>query len=852
MPNKRIVVFADGTGNAFTQQESNIWRLYRALDQSSDDQIARYIPGVGTSSIKPLATLDQVIGFGVPSNVRELYRFICWNWEPGDEIWLFGFSRGAFTIRSLVGMIGSQGLMPTEINGRTVTHAEMARNCKYAWRAYRADKAPPSGFTVAAARAALKFLRGLTSGPKRFEQARSEAARVLPVPSREPIPGNESRMTSRPLKDKEVSRKAPPLKFLGLFDTVEAYGMPVEELKPLIDRYVFPIRFRDRRCSDLVTTVRHALALDDERTSFHPVRFDQTNEAPASWHERRIQEVWFPGMHSNVGGGYPDDTLAHVPLHWVAREAESLGLRFATDAPDGWYANSSPLGHAHDSRAGTAALFRYDPREISRGAEFGGEPVLHHAVPEKMAYGSDNYAPLGVPDTALVLDAPAHAGGACPGTLTALLAQAGQSTTVPSPVKFGTASSFDGALRVMTRPAMLLRDRAEDVVWWRRVHYFLLLTLLGLIALMPVAGTVLHETILGPFSPLGARIGEISSETVQESKYWYGDVKMFFRGIVEFLGDFVPGFAKPWIMAWRDHTTLMTLLVALAVWIFKRGFKLQHIISDLNLEAWRNKTVGAAAGLKKRPSEVAASFIRKSQLFNSAYRVVSGYAFPVFFGALTLIATLILVSRATVNALSASGRICREANPLANPAAPPKLQLPQPEIPLQIKEPFVPKSPCWATGVWVEKGRTYTLWIRETEKFFDRTTPAELPGFTKSGSLAHGALSSYAFKRWPSEAWFQPIYQIGELPVEEGLLNSADGDQPVDLTVAEKERPRKISPGVFSAKITPKQSGPLYLYVNDAMIGIPLYGTLDSFYDNNEKGKAEVTILLRKSPPPRP
>ena len=81
-PSKRIVIFADGTGNAFSTQESNVWRLYQALDKTGTDQIAYYIPGVGTSSFRPYAIVDGATGIGVPANVRKLYEFICWNWQP--------------------------------------------------------------------------------------------------------------------------------------------------------------------------------------------------------------------------------------------------------------------------------------------------------------------------------------------------------------------------------------------------------------------------------------------------------------------------------------------------------------------------------------------------------------------------------------------------------------------------------------------------------------------------------------------------------------------------------------------------------------------------------------------------
>ena len=106
---------------------------------SRQDQIVYYIPGVGTEGFKPLAMLDGATGFGVPSNVRKLYRFLSWNWEPGAAIYMFGFSRGAFTIRMLIDLIAKQGLLPTEFNGRRVSHQEMVRNSDDAWRAFCAQ-----------------------------------------------------------------------------------------------------------------------------------------------------------------------------------------------------------------------------------------------------------------------------------------------------------------------------------------------------------------------------------------------------------------------------------------------------------------------------------------------------------------------------------------------------------------------------------------------------------------------------------------------------------------------------------------------------------------------------------------
>jgi uncharacterized protein (DUF2235 family) len=180
---KKIVVFADGAGNAFSTQESNAWRLYAAFDQTLPDQIAHYIKGVGTSGFKPFALLDGATGIGVPSNVRKLYRFISWNWKAGDEIYMFGFSRGAFTIRTLIGLIHSEGLIPVRIGMESVPHGEMRRNSMAAWRSYR-SKTTSSLFTITIARF-IRFQReDRTCHRSEYRKPRGQAKLVKPVSSR--------------------------------------------------------------------------------------------------------------------------------------------------------------------------------------------------------------------------------------------------------------------------------------------------------------------------------------------------------------------------------------------------------------------------------------------------------------------------------------------------------------------------------------------------------------------------------------------------------------------------------------------------------------------------------------------
>jgi uncharacterized protein (DUF2235 family) len=138
-----------------------------------------------------------------------------------------------------------------------------------------------------------------------------------------------------------------PIKFVGLFDTVEAFGVPLESLRSAIDKLIWPISFPIEDMSDSVWRVRHALSIDDERTTFHPIRIKRIRKheqsiseillatAPvkrlvAKFHRKdlaprekkhelpedldRVREVWFAGVHSDIGGGYPDNQLAHIPL----------------------------------------------------------------------------------------------------------------------------------------------------------------------------------------------------------------------------------------------------------------------------------------------------------------------------------------------------------------------------------------------------------------------------------------------------------------------------------------------------------------------------------------------------------
>lgn len=414
---RKIVIFADGTGNSFSAQESNIWRLYAALDKvemsgATPDklQLARYIPGVGNAGNRILRLIDGATGIGVPSNVRKLYRFLSWNWRPGDEIYLFGFSRGAFTVRTLAGMLRYQGLMPSMIGDRPVSDAEMKRNAKRAWDRYREETAPlvkGGRLKMAPWIAGVRWLRDTAIRLKRWAFGQPSHDKVLAERS-EKLRPDLGTATPEGQEGGEVR-----IQYMGLFDSVEAYGFPFEGLRSLWSWGVWPITFRNRLCARIVRRADQVLALDDERLTFHPIRFDHrgmgTDDTPTL-----IRERWFAGMHSDVGGGYPDDAVAMDPLLWIMAAAEAEGLRFRPGAMQGFEARRYPRAVIHDSRAGMATTYRYQPRPKLDGEAEGGAPILHRSVLQKMSTGADGYAPLLLPQVLRVSDGPDATGSSTP------------------------------------------------------------------------------------------------------------------------------------------------------------------------------------------------------------------------------------------------------------------------------------------------------------------------------------------------------------------------------------------------------------------------------------------------------
>jgi uncharacterized protein (DUF2235 family) len=539
MANKRIILLSDGTGNSAGKVwRTNVWRVFESLDLTSSQQIAFYDDGVGTSSFKPFAILGGAFGFGLKRNVLDIYKFACRNYcshldylkleaaaakaedraerygpYQSDDIFGFGFSRGAFTMRVVNGLICEQGLVSYR------TEEELANKVAAAYRQHRAENFK-SKFQI---EWLFRKLRNLF------------------------VPATHDK-TERPVDH---------VAFLGLWDTVAAYGLPVDEMTRGISRYLFPLELPDRQLNPLVRKACHALSLDDERTTFHPLLWDESPEqvatGPRTTDSERISQVWFAGVHSNVGGGYPDDSLAHVSLTWILSEARQRGLtlKAAPGAdPDAFTRVRSTQdkdGRIYDSRNGLAGYYRYGPRSVAAlsNTKYSDDkrdivkiamPKIHESVFARIAVDAHLYAPVALPPAYEILT---------------------YDEKIVPPDSLGYERSQAACQRDCFQEQIV-----GSSIWRRRIIYFL---------------TVIASVYLLAY-PLGSQL-PAAAEFTSRLRPLSDVIRM-----VDFV---LPKAADRWVNAYaRDplHFVLCAGLVALLLWL---SASLKGHITDQMRSAWR-------------------------------------------------------------------------------------------------------------------------------------------------------------------------------------------------------------------------------------------------------------------------
>ena len=374
--NKNIVICSDGTGNSTIKgRGSNVFKLFEAVDVNghrSDRmlrrQLAFYDDGVGTENLKWLRIFAGATGYGLSRNVKQLYRELCRVYEPGDAIYLFGFSRGAFTVRTLSGLINDCGLIdpihcPTEDEFRSRTRA--------AYKAYRRK------FRALAARVVVGR-RGMSAPEFRAQYARRDAT------------GNPD---------------VPNIRLLGVWDTVDAVGLPFA-LADVWNKLIWQYKFETTTLCEVVERGCHALALDDERAEFGPVIWNENDPATRG----RVEQVWFSGAHSNVGGGYPQQGMSLVALDWMMSHAAAQGLRFVEHMREEYATEHSFADKLYDPRSGLGMFYRWKPRDVAtlcsrRGIDV---PKIHVSAIERVVQAPEGYAPGNLPPRCAIVTTEDH------------------------------------------------------------------------------------------------------------------------------------------------------------------------------------------------------------------------------------------------------------------------------------------------------------------------------------------------------------------------------------------------------------------------------------------------------------
>jgi uncharacterized protein (DUF2235 family) len=318
---KNIAIFCDGTWQNLSQRfPTNVTRLARAVapakaaqgDDPEITQVIFYDDGVGVGEgVANEATrlIGGALGKGLDRKICEAYEFLCLNYCAGDRIFLFGFSRGAYTARSLAGLLRKCWILRRENIGSVEAAVEIYRN-------HSKDAVETQ-----------LFKRNMCYPAEAFTAERSP----------------DPKQAGKVVADSENDWGC--LHYIGVWDTVGALGVPqgLPFADALNDRY----RFHDTNLSRFVLSARHAVSIDERRATFPPTLWTNIDDLNANagasaipFEQRPYQQSWYPGRHSAIGGGEEDHGVSIPPLLWIGEGARMAGLAF-DDALTRMYTNSA-------------------------------------------------------------------------------------------------------------------------------------------------------------------------------------------------------------------------------------------------------------------------------------------------------------------------------------------------------------------------------------------------------------------------------------------------------------------------------------------------------------------------------
>jgi uncharacterized protein (DUF2235 family) len=357
---QRLAICLDGTWNR-RDSGTNVYQLSTLIARGDVGggwvQDVFYDPGVGTGVLDGVT--GGAFGFGLSQNVRDAYAWLVERYRDDDEIYVFGFSRGAFTARSLVGLIAKCGLLR---RGAPISNEELWSGYRILGR-YRQERTGSeparNWWERVAGRQAIPFRPVWLLVRDKWD----DDDQGIPVQPPQNLTERLLRTWSRRIK----------ITCVAVFDTVGSMGLDALAIPFLRDHTA---QFHDTHLATLVVNGLQALAIDEQRANFVHIPWHREIDSGAEGtrHGGKVEQRWFVGSHSNVGGGYPDDVLAQLPLAWFVDEVRSLGLVFreggsvrsVTQGPD--VRECVPLLDSEKVHPGMSAK---PPRVRDSYAEFG-------------------------------------------------------------------------------------------------------------------------------------------------------------------------------------------------------------------------------------------------------------------------------------------------------------------------------------------------------------------------------------------------------------------------------------------------------------------------------------------------
>ncbi len=771
---KTIILLSDGTGNAASSpHKTNVWRLYKALDTTEKDQVAFFDDGVGTSSFLPIRLLGLIFGFGLKKNVLQLYESLCRVYRPGDKIAILGFSRGAFTARVLAALIAKQGIVKD-----LGSHRDLQKSIKNAYRDFRHQAFDPAIFTVPYWWIYRKFLRA-PAGENAVNQPQNEDG-------------------------------SPVITFLGVWDTVDAYGAPFDELTRAWDFVISGLTANDRDLSPRIGAAYHALALDEQRESFNPMLWNEAGRENGENQNQTLEQVWFAGVHANVGGGYPDDSLAHVSLNWMIQKCDAHEIKFHEEIVASYIRAADPLGPLYDNRSGMGNMYRYAPRKVEelcndttgslrdrlkrfmvgRGPVVNNvtikSPKIHSSVFERINRGGDLYSPIGLPEHYCVVK--------------------DDGTIVEQPDKPASDNSIESLDQARFR-----RDQQGMIwrkVWLGKGLYLATIFAIGFYVLFP--------------SWMMSKGHEVS-ETAKLAGPYLGGIGDVIRAAIGLLS-FIPGLAAidGWAKNYQNFPYLFVFgAFAIAVCIYT-GKRIGTGIQSSMRSVWARFIKRENSASEPVPANSLAVRLFDTRLQPSdsiatlnlsvADRIQRSFRFLTECMAALMFFTIacLIIWRGVYVYDAGTGGVCQESNTKKDWTA------------NQATFDFVANSPCFDTGVSIDKDVRYELTFNLSDAWSDATIRADALGWVDSDPWFQ--YPAAILKRHISKDWYEPIARIGNTQFDR-------------YSISHLERQSLLISGrpVNSAtlKFTARSEGRLFLYLNDA-VAPPLLGRAIEWWYRDE------------------